>query len=62
MLSEDKTNAVLDISLTGAFKDLVNLSIKGINFTEITLHVGLGSFNPIMVEDLSIHRMESEEI
>jgi len=38
------------------------LEIKGINFAEITLHVGLGTFNPIEVEDLSKHKMESEEV
>jgi len=38
------------------------LEIKGINFAEITLHVGLGTFNPVEVEDLSKHKMESEEI
>ena len=37
------------------------LEIKGINFTEVTLHVGLGTFNPIEVEDLSKHKMECEE-
>ena len=37
------------------------LEIKGIEFAEITLHVGLGTFNPIEVEDLSKHKMESEE-
>lgn len=37
------------------------LEIKGIDFTEVTLHVGLGTFNPIEVEDLSKHKMESEE-
>ena len=38
------------------------LEIKGINFAEITLHVGLGTFNPVEVEDLSKHKMDSEEI
>ena len=37
------------------------MEIKGIDFAEITLHVGLGTFNPIEVEDLSKHKMESEE-
>jgi S-adenosylmethionine:tRNA ribosyltransferase-isomerase len=37
------------------------LEIKGINFAEVTLHVGLGTFNPIEVEDLSKHKMECEE-
>jgi|TARA_B100000959_G_scaffold93084_1_gene98892 S-adenosylmethionine:tRNA ribosyltransferase-isomerase len=38
------------------------LEIKGINFAEITLHVGLGTFRPVEVEDLSKHKMDSEEI
>lgn len=38
------------------------LEIKGISFAEITLHVGLGTFNPVEVEDLSKHKMDSEEI
>ena len=29
---------------------------------EITLHVGLGTFNPVEVEDLSKHKMDSEEL
>ena len=37
------------------------LEIKGVDFAEVTLHVGLGTFNPIEVEDLSKHKMESEE-
>ena len=41
---------------------LKKLELAGIEFAEITLHVGLGTFSPIMVEDLSKHRMESEEI
>ena len=38
------------------------LEIKGINFAELTLHIGLGTFNPVEVEDLSKHKMDSEEI
>ncbi|PQB05902.1 tRNA preQ1(34) S-adenosylmethionine ribosyltransferase-isomerase QueA [Aureitalea marina] len=38
------------------------LEIKGTRFAEITLHVGLGTFNPVEVEDLSKHKMDSEEI
>ncbi len=41
---------------------LKRLEIKGINLKEVTLHVGLGTFNPVEVEDLSKHRMDSEEI
>ncbi len=36
------------------------LQIKGVNFAEITLHVGLGTFRTIDVEDLSKHKMEAE--
>ncbi|MDX5585261.1 MAG: tRNA preQ1(34) S-adenosylmethionine ribosyltransferase-isomerase QueA [Aureibaculum sp.] len=38
------------------------LEIKGIDLPEITLHVGLGTFNPVEVEDLSKHKMDSEQI
>ncbi|MEX2350300.1 MAG: tRNA preQ1(34) S-adenosylmethionine ribosyltransferase-isomerase QueA [Flavobacteriaceae bacterium] len=41
---------------------LKRLEIKGINFAEVTLHVGLGTFSPVEVEDLSKHKMDSEEI
>jgi len=41
---------------------LKRLEIKGINFAEVTLHVGLGTFNPVEVEDLSKHKMDSEEV
>ena len=41
---------------------LKRLEIKGVDFAEITLHVGLGTFNPVEVEDLSKHKMDSEEI
>jgi len=41
---------------------LKRLEIKGVDFAEVTLHVGLGTFNPVEVEDLSKHKMDSEEI
>ena len=41
---------------------LKRLEINGIDFAEITLHVGLGTFNPVEVEDLSKHKMDSEEL
>ena len=41
---------------------LKKLEIKGINIAELTLHVGLGTFNPVEVEDLSKHKMDSEEL
>jgi S-adenosylmethionine:tRNA ribosyltransferase-isomerase len=36
------------------------LEIKGAHFAEVTLHVGLGTFRSIDVEDLSKHKMEAE--
>ncbi|MCS6819811.1 MAG: S-adenosylmethionine:tRNA ribosyltransferase-isomerase, partial [Chitinophagales bacterium] len=41
---------------------LKKLEIKGVNFAEITLHVGLGTFRTIDVEDLSKHKMDAEQI
>jgi S-adenosylmethionine:tRNA ribosyltransferase-isomerase len=41
---------------------LKKLEIKGVGFAEVTLHVGLGTFNPVEVEDLSKHKMDSEEL
>jgi len=38
------------------------LELKGIDFAEITLHVGLGTFRPVEVEDLTKHKMDSEQI
>ncbi|MCG8582734.1 MAG: tRNA preQ1(34) S-adenosylmethionine ribosyltransferase-isomerase QueA [Bacteroidales bacterium] len=38
------------------------LEIKGIDFSEITLHVGLGNFRQVDVEDLTKHKMDSEQI
>lgn len=36
------------------------LEIKGVDFAELTLHVGLGTFRSIEVEDLSKHKMDAE--
>ena len=41
---------------------LKRLEIKGVELAELTLHVGLGTFNPVEVEDLSKHKMDSEEL
>ncbi len=38
------------------------LEIKGLEFAEITLHVGLGNFRTVDVEDLTKHKMDSERI
>jgi S-adenosylmethionine:tRNA ribosyltransferase-isomerase len=39
---------------------LMRLEIKGIKFAEITLHLGLGAFREVEVEDLTKHKMDSE--
>lgn len=39
---------------------MMRLDIKGINFSNITLHQGLGTFRNVEVEDLSKHKMDSE--
>lgn len=33
---------------------------KGVNIAEITLHVGLGTFRPVKVEDVTKHKMHTE--
>lgn len=38
------------------------MEIKGINFAFITLHCALGNFNTIEVEDLTKHKMDSEQM
>ena len=41
---------------------LKRLEIKGVNFANVTLHVGLGTFRTVEVEDLSKHKMDSEQV
>ena len=38
------------------------LELKGATFAEVTLHVGLGTFRPVEVEDLTKHKMDSEQM
>ena len=38
------------------------LEIYGVNFSFITVHCGLGCFDPIEVEDLTKHKMSSEQM
>lgn len=38
------------------------LELKGISFAELTLHVGLGNFRKVDVEDLSKHKTDSEQM
>lgn len=43
-------------------EDLVNrLTDKGVQIMPVTLHVGRGTFRPVGVEDLTKHRMDSEQ-
>lgn len=43
-------------------KELLNqIEEKGINIVHITLHVGLGTFRPVNVEDVTKHVMHTEE-
>ena len=38
------------------------LELNGVNFAEVTLHVGLGTFRSVEVEDLTKHKMDSEQV
>ncbi|MES2513199.1 MAG: tRNA preQ1(34) S-adenosylmethionine ribosyltransferase-isomerase QueA [Bacteroidota bacterium] len=40
---------------------LKRLEIKGVNYATVTLHIGLGTFRMVEVEDLTKHKMDSEE-
>ncbi len=40
---------------------LKRLEIKGVNYANVTLHIGLGTFRMVEVEDLTKHKMDSEE-
>ncbi|MBE2279559.1 MAG: tRNA preQ1(34) S-adenosylmethionine ribosyltransferase-isomerase QueA [Ignavibacteriaceae bacterium] len=39
---------------------LQKLKDKGVQIAPVTLHIGLGTFRPVEVEDLTKHRMDSE--
>ena len=41
---------------------LKRLEIRGVDFSYITVHCGLGCFDPIEVEDLTKHKMSSEQM
>jgi len=40
---------------------LKRFELKGVNIAEVTLHVGLGTFRSVEVEDLTKHKMDSEQ-
>ena len=39
---------------------LEEIKAKGVNIAHVTLHVGLGTFRPVKVEDVTQHHMHSE--
>ena len=41
---------------------LKKLELQGVDFQELTLHAGLGNFRDIEVEDLTKHKMDSEQL
>ncbi len=41
---------------------LKRLELKGVNFANVTLHIGLGTFRTVEVEDLTKHKMDSEQV
>ncbi|QFT99584.1 S-adenosylmethionine:tRNA ribosyltransferase-isomerase [Roseovarius sp. THAF8] len=57
-----ETGAVAAPTASLHFDDalLAELAAQGIAFTEVTLHVGAGTFLPVKVEDVTTHRMHAE--
>lgn len=41
---------------------LKRLELQGVDFAKLTLHVGLGTFRTVEVEDLTKHKMDSEQV
>ena len=41
---------------------LKRLELKGVNIANVTLHIGLGTFRSVEVEDLTKHKMDSEQV
>ena len=39
---------------------LEQVKAKGVNIAHVTLHVGLGTFRPVKVDDVEQHHMHSE--
>ena len=57
-LMKDPLRRQLPASLyTGALKEIQE---KGVDIARVTLHVGLGTFRPVKVEDVTEHHMHSE--
>ncbi len=57
-----ETGAVAAPTASLHFDDalLAELTAQGVAFTEVTLHVGAGTFLPVKVEDVTTHRMHAE--
>ncbi|WP_306110567.1 MULTISPECIES: tRNA preQ1(34) S-adenosylmethionine ribosyltransferase-isomerase QueA [Roseovarius] len=57
-----ETGAVAAPTASLHFDDdlLAGLAAQGVAFTEVTLHVGAGTFLPVKVEDVTTHRMHAE--
>ncbi|MDR2362227.1 MAG: tRNA preQ1(34) S-adenosylmethionine ribosyltransferase-isomerase QueA [Prevotellaceae bacterium] len=62
MAKEEGAVAVPAAGLHFSRELLKRMEIKGIKTAEVTLHMSLGSFRVIDVEDLSKHRMDSEQV
>lgn len=59
--SVDGSMAAPTASLHFNNEDIQYFKKKGVQVIELTLHVGLGTFLPVVVEDLNQHQMHSEQ-
>ena len=41
---------------------MLRMELKGVHFAEVTLHTGMGMFRTVDVEDLTKHKMDSEQV
>ena len=59
--SKEKGSAAAPTAGLHFTKELLNqIKDKGVNIVYVTLHVGLGTFRPVQVEDVENHQMHSE--
>ena len=59
-LAFNLTGEDFDAALAEADALLQALRDRGIDFTEVTLHVGAGTFLPVKVDDVTTHKMHAE--
>ncbi len=59
--TEPGSMAAPTASLHFTATDLDGLKKRGVEVLELTLHVGMGTFLPVVTDDLNDHRMHSEE-